>query len=169
MRQRVVIAMALANDPDLLIADEATTALDATVQAQILELLNALCAEQGAALVFISHDLGVVARLCDRALVMYAGRVVEEASLGTLVSRPAHPYTRALLACSPELGRPDKPLPAIAGQPPSLNALPSGCHFAARCAYARAECLDHAPVLRPFGDGVRVRCIRAEELAAWNS
>jgi oligopeptide/dipeptide ABC transporter ATP-binding protein len=169
MRQRAVIAMALANNPDLIIADEATTALDATVQAEILELLDVLCTEQGAALLFISHDLGVVAQLCNRALVMYAGRVVEEAPVETLLSRPAHPYTRALIACSPELGQPDKPLFPIAGQPPPMNQLPAGCHFAPRCGCARAECLKYRPELRPFRDGNQVRCIRAEELDPWNT
>jgi peptide/nickel transport system permease protein len=169
MRQRVVIAMALANDPDLLIADEATTALDVTVQAEILKLLDTLCAEKGAALVFISHDLGVVARLCDRALVMYAGRAVEEAPLETLLSRPAHPYTRALLACVPELGRPDKSLRPIVGEPPPLDQLPPGCHFAPRCPHAQAECREEEIKLRGFGDGGQVRCIRAEQLEPWRS
>jgi peptide/nickel transport system permease protein len=167
MRQRVVIAMALANDPELLIADEATTALDVTVQAEILKLLDALCAEQGAALVFISHDLGMVARLCDQALVMYAGRAVEEAPLETLLSRPVHPYTRALLACAPELGRPDKSLRPIVGEPPLLDQLPSGCHFAPRCPHGQAECRQEEIELRPFGDGGQVRCIRAEQLKPW--
>jgi peptide/nickel transport system permease protein len=169
LRQRVVIAMALANDPDLLIADEATTALDVTVQAEILNLLDTLCAEQGAALIFISHDLGVVARLCDRALVMYAGRAVEEAPLATLLSRPAHPYTRALLACAPELGRPDKSLRPIVGEPPPLDQLPPGCHFAPRCPDGQAECRQEEIELRPFGDRGQVRCIRAEQLEPWRS
>jgi len=169
MRQRVVIAMALANDPNLLIADEATTALDVTVQAEILKLLDALCADQGAALVFISHDLGVVARLCDRALVMYAGRAVEEAPIATLLARPAHPYTRALLACAPELGRPDKSLVPIPGQPPPLNELPPGCHFAPRCPHARSDCRRGEISLRPFGESARIRCVRAGELPPWRS
>ncbi len=164
MRQRVVIAMALANDPDLLIADEPTTALDVRVQAEILKLMDALCAERGAALIFISHDLGVVARVCGRALVLYAGQVVEEGGMETLLSQPAHPYTRALLACVPELGRPDKPLTPIPGQPPPLEGLPAGCRFAPRCGYVRDECRRQTIGVTPCGDGHRVRCIRAGEL-----
>jgi peptide/nickel transport system permease protein len=164
MRQRVVIAMALANDPALIIADEATTALDVTVQAEILKLLDILCAERGSALVFISHDLGVVRRLCDQILVMYAGRVVEAAPMDVLLRQPAHPYTHALLACAPELGRPDKLLRPIAGQPPPLDDLPAGCHFAPRCPEARDRCTRDPVDLRPFGRGRSVRCIRAEEL-----
>jgi peptide/nickel transport system permease protein len=167
MRQRVVIAMALANDPDLLIADEATTALDVTVQAGILGLLDTLCAEQGAALIFISHDLGVVARLCGRVLVMYAGRSVEEAPLDTLLLRPAHPYTRALIECAPELGHPEKSLRPIPGRPPPLNGLPPGCHFAPRCPHRRDDCSEADIGLRPFGEGHRVRCVRAGELPPW--
>ncbi len=164
MRQRVVIAMAVANGPDLVIADEATTALDVTVQAEILDLLDQLCSEHGAALIFISHDLGVVAQLCRRVLVLYAGRVVEEADLDSLLAHPAHPYTRCLLACAPELGRPDKPLNPIPGRPPSLNALPDGCHFAPRCPEVRPACRSGDLPLRPLTEGRQVRCIRAEEL-----
>jgi peptide/nickel transport system permease protein len=164
MCQRVVIAMALAHAPDLIIADEATTALDVTVQAEILKLLDSLCQEQGAALLFISHDLGLVWQLCERVLVMYAGRVVEEAAIETLLKQPAHPYSRALLACVPELGRPDKSLAPIPGQPPPLNELPVGCHYAPRCDYAQAQCRKGEVGLRSFGEGHKVRCIRAEEL-----
>jgi peptide/nickel transport system permease protein len=148
------------------IADEATTALDVTVQAEILGLLDELCAERGAALIFISHDLGVVAQLCRRVMVMYAGRAVEEAGLERLLAHPAHPYTRALLACAPELGRPGKPLNPIPGQPPSLNALPDGCHFAPRCREVRPACRNGDMPLRPLQEGRQVRCIRAEELMA---
>ncbi len=168
MRQRVLIAMALAHDPSLIVADEPTTALDVTIQAEILALMDTLCREHGAALIFITHDLGVVSRLCDRALVMYAGRVVEAGSVEALISRPQHPYTRALLACAPELGRPDKALAPIDGQPPPLNDLPAGCHFAPRCQHARARCGVGAIALQPFGDGRRtVRCIRADEIGPW--
>lgn len=167
MRQRVLIAMALANDPALIVADEATTALDTTVQSQILRLLDALCAERGAALLFISHDLGVVAGLCDRVLVMYAGQAVEEGRLERLLARPQHPYTRALLECAPELGRPEKTLRPIGGQPPPLDALPPGCRFAPRCPHARAGCRDRGIDLRPAGEGHRVRCVRAGELPPW--
>jgi peptide/nickel transport system permease protein len=167
MRQRAVIAMALANDPALIIADEATTALDVTVQAEILKLMDALCEARDAALLFISHDLGVVTHLCNRALVMYAGRVVEEGNIETLLYRPAHPYTRALLACAPELGRPGKSLTPIRGHPPPLNDLPDGCHFAPRCDFAQDKCRNNSIGLRTFGTERRVRCIRAEELEPW--
>lgn len=169
MRQRVLIAMALANDPALIVADEATTALDTTVQAEVLALLDTLCRERGAALLFISHDIGVVARLCDRVMVMYAGRAVEEGMLSGVLARPAHPYTRALLDCVPELGWPDKPLQAIGGQPPPLNDLPEGCHFAPRCVHARPECRDRPVAMRSVGEGRRARCMRAEELPPWRS
>ncbi|MGD8589691.1 MAG: dipeptide/oligopeptide/nickel ABC transporter permease/ATP-binding protein [Chromatiales bacterium] len=165
MRQRVVIAMALAHGPDLIIADEATTALDVTVQAEILKLLDRLCREQGAALLFISHDLALVRQLCQRVLVMYAGRVVEQADTETLLQRPAHPYSRALLACVPELGRPDKPLEPIPGQPPPLDALPDGCHFAPRCTYAETRCRHDEIPLSIFKKAHEVRCVRARELA----
>ena len=166
MRQRVVIAMALANDPVLLIADEPTTALDVRVQAEILKLMDGLCAEEGASLIFISHDLAVVARVCSRLLVLYAGQVVEEGTMEALLSQPAHPYTRALLACVPELGQPDKPLTPIPGQPPPPEASSAGCRFAPRCGHVRGECLHRAIDLRPFGDEHRVRCIRAGELSS---
>jgi peptide/nickel transport system permease protein len=167
MRQRVAIAMALANDPALIIADEATTALDVTVQARILRLLNGLCSEQGSALLFISHDLTVVRQICHRVLVLYAGQVVEEAPIAVLAARPAHPYSRALLACAPRLGQPDKPLVPIPGQPPPLDDLPPGCRFAARCEHAQDRCHQAEIDLRRLADGRRVRCIRAEELAPW--
>ena len=164
MRQRVIIAMALANDPSLVIADEPTTALDVTVQAEILKLLDKACDKHDTALLFISHDLALVSRLCNRALVLYAGQIIEEGSTERLLSRPAHPYTRALLACTPELGQPDKPLAPIPGQPPSLSRLPAGCYFAPRCPAAQADCRRTEIALRPLGEGHRVRCIRAEAL-----
>jgi peptide/nickel transport system permease protein len=167
MRQRVMIAMALANDPALIIADEPTTALDVTTQVEILKLLRALCAQHHSALIFVSHDLGLVTALCDRVLVLYAGRVVEEARVETLLSQPAHPYTRGLLACSPKLGQPEKRLMPISGQPPPLDDLPSGCHFAPRCDYAEDVCRQQGIQLRPFGQAHNVRCIRAEELGPW--
>ena len=166
-RQRVLIAMALANEPALIIADEPTTALDVTVQADILKLLDGLCTEHDAALLLISHDPGVVAQLCDRVLVLYAGRVVEDGPTGALLSRPAHPYTRALLACAPEFGRPDKVLTAIPGQPPLPDDLPRGCLFAPRCAHAVDRCRAAPITLRRFDDERRVRCIRAGELEPW--
>jgi peptide/nickel transport system permease protein len=163
-RQRVAIALALAHEPDLLIADEATTALDVTVQAAILDLLEALSRGRGRALVFVSHDLALVARLCERVLVLYAGRVVEDAPLERLLSAPAHPYTAALLACSPELGRPDKPLAAIPGQPPSPaeashGDAAQGCRFAPRCQRVRPACRDGEPALRALGPDHLARCL----------
>lgn len=160
MRQRVVIAMALANDPDLLIADEPTTALDVTVQAEILDLLIELRERTGMALLFITHDLGVVAELCDRVVVMYAGRVVEEADTATLFSAPKHPYTRQLIGCTPTLGTGRRPLATISGLPPALNDLPPGCAFAPRCDVAEERC-DAGPVaLEAVAGGHRVRCLR---------
>ena len=129
--------------------------------------MDALCEEHHGALIFISHDLGVVTQLCNRALVLYAGRVVEEAPTDTLAAQPAHPYTRALLACAPELGRPQKSLIPIAGQPPPLNDLPDGCHFAPRCDSAQARCRTGRIELRTCGDAVKVRCVRAEEGKRW--
>jgi len=156
-RQRVVIAMALAHAPDLLIADEATTALDVTVQAEIVEVLDRLSQGLSRALLFVSHDLALVASLCERVLVLYAGRLVENAPLEQLLQAPAHPYTAALLACSPELGRPDKPLMAIPGQPPGPRELgvdaaasvSGGCRFAPRCPHAQSKCNEQEPGLEP--------------------
>jgi oligopeptide/dipeptide ABC transporter ATP-binding protein len=147
----LAIAMALAHDPDLLIADEATTALDVTVQQEILALLEQLCEGGGRSLLFVTHDLALAARLCRRVLVMYAGRIVEDAPLQRLLTRPAHPYTHALIACSPELGQPDKPLAAIAGQPPAPGTLTRGCRFAPRCPRVQPACLGREPALAPLG------------------
>jgi oligopeptide transport system ATP-binding protein len=149
MRQRAMIAMALACKPRLIIADEPTTALDVTVQAQILDLLKELTRETGAALILITHDLGVVARYADRVVVMYAGRVVEQAPAGVLYRSPQHPYTRGLLASVPRLDGPaGERLVPIDGAPPDLAALPPGCAFAPRCTRAVACCLDTRPLLR---------------------
>ncbi|HZF10558.1 MAG TPA: ABC transporter ATP-binding protein [Thermoanaerobaculia bacterium] len=156
-RQRVMIAMALAAGPDLLLADEPTTALDVTVQAQILTLLKRLRDELGLAVLLITHDFGVVAETCDRAVVMYAGEVVEEAPVAALFAAPAHPYTRALLASLPTLDR-HGPLPAIPGQPPDPTARPAGCAFEPRCAEAFDRCRTARPELYPVGTGRRARC-----------
>jgi oligopeptide/dipeptide ABC transporter ATP-binding protein len=159
MRQRVMIAMALINDPKLLIADEPTTALDVTTQAQILELIRTLRAEFDSAIVFITHDLGVVAELCDEVVVMYAGKVVERASVDHLFHEPQHPYTWGLLGSLPGRNLTAKRLYSIPGSPPSLLNPPSGCRFAARCAHAMDICSTEEPVLDAMvGDPHLVAC-----------
>jgi oligopeptide transport system ATP-binding protein len=153
MRQRVMIAMALLCEPEVLIADEPTTALDATVQAQIVQLLRELQREHGTAIVMITHDLGVVAGLCDQVMVMYGGRVMEQASADDLFHRPAHPYTRGLLAALPRLDAAAGPLRSIPGNPPNMNALPPGCPFSPRCRYAQERCTSSMPLLQPLSPG----------------
>jgi oligopeptide/dipeptide ABC transporter ATP-binding protein len=152
MRQRVMIAMALANDPKLLIADEPTTALDVTIQAQILELMRDLRERLGMAIMLITHDLGVVAEMCDDVAVMYAGRVVERGSADAVFRSPQHPYTEALLHSIPALGATQaQPLKVIRGMVPSALAWPAGCRFAARCDYTFDRCLDDDPPLMQAG------------------
>jgi peptide/nickel transport system ATP-binding protein len=146
MRQRVVVATALANDPALLIADEPTTALDVTIQAQILELLRGLRERHGTAIVLITHDLGVVAQLCDRVAVMYAGQLVETAPVGELFAAPRHPYTEALLAAQPTADQKRGSLRVIEGQVPDLSEPPQGCRFAPRCPLRAEECLNIPPL-----------------------
>jgi oligopeptide/dipeptide ABC transporter ATP-binding protein len=158
LRQRAMIAMALASGPALLIADEPTTALDVTIQAQILDLLRRLQAERGMAVLLITHDLGVVAELCHRVAVIYAGRIVEFAAVGDLFARPLHPYTRGLLACLPHPSRFGQPLASIEGVPPDLRAAPVGCRFAPRCAHAIASCRRHEPGLEEREPGHFVAC-----------
>jgi len=159
MRQRVMIATALLCRPALLIADEPTTALDVTVQAQILELLRKLQREIGMAIVLITHDLGVVAGLCERVLVMYAGRIVEDGPVEPIFADPQHPYTQGLLGSMPRLDQASaQELTTIRGQPPNLQALPAGCAFRDRCSFAFERCLSERPDLRDFAPARRKAC-----------
>jgi oligopeptide transport system ATP-binding protein len=159
MRQRVMIAMALLCGPDLLIADEPTTALDVTVQAQILDLLRELRRESNTAIVLITHALGTVAGLCERVLVMYGGRIVEEAPVRDIFYDPQHPYTQALLRSTPRLDAAGaSELRSIPGQPPNLQRLPPGCVFAERCAWRMERCLVEDPASRAIGPGRRKAC-----------
>jgi len=159
MRQRVMIAMALACTPSILIADEPTTALDVTIQAQIVELVIHMREQMGMAMIWITHDLGVVAGLADRVNVMYAGYIVEEANVDTLYDDPRHPYTNSLLAALPRADRRrDHRLKSIPGAPPNLLVEPKGCPFAPRCEYARERCWDENPVLSVVGTNHRIAC-----------
>ncbi|WP_201745031.1 dipeptide/oligopeptide/nickel ABC transporter permease/ATP-binding protein [Aidingimonas lacisalsi] len=160
MRQRVGIAMALANDPQLIIADEPTTALDVTVQAQILALIQNLRREKGTAVLFITHDFGVVSQICDRVAVMYAGRIVEIGPTKTILETPRHPYTRRLIDCVPRLGEPDNEPVAIPGLPPAADALPEGCAFAERCDLAEDACRQGNIELIATDTDRQVRCIK---------
>lgn len=163
MRQRVMIAMALACDPKLLIADEPTTALDVTIQAQILDLLNELQEEMGMAILMITHDLGVVAETCDRVMVMYAGQVVEEGPVGPFFERPAHPYSEGLLASIPRLDSPKESLQVIPGSVPSPERWPVGCRFHPRCPHAWASCREGAVEMLDRADERKVRCLLEKE------
>ncbi len=169
MRQRVVIAIALSCNPALVLADEPTTALDVTIQAQILELMRALARERNTAVLLITHDLGVVAGMCERILVMYGGSIVEEASRRDTFYNPRHPYTMGLLKSVPRLDRPRaERLPQIEGLPPDLSRLPSGCAFHTRCPFATDLCRQVTPRLREVGPGHRAAChydIAREEVA----
>ena len=168
MRQRVVIAMGMSNEPALLIADEPTTALDVTIQAQILELLRELNQDFSTAVVLISHDLGVIARVCARVMVMYAGEVVEEGPTEELLADPSHPYTWALINAVPRLDRHaqgNKRLTTIEGAPPDPLNYPNGCRFAARCPFRRAACAEHPSLVplprdacRVAGSRLKARC-----------
>jgi oligopeptide/dipeptide ABC transporter ATP-binding protein len=159
MRQRIMIAIALACGPQILIADEPTTALDVTIQAQILVLLRDLQREMGMAVVLITHDLGVVAQVVDRVVVMYAGRIVEEGSVAAVFARPSHPYTRLLLESIPLLEGRQERLRTIPGMVPSLSNQPAGCRFHPRCPDARPACQERAPASFDVGPGHRAACI----------
>ena len=157
LRQRVMMAMALSCNPKILIADEPTTALDVTIQAQLLELLKDLRAELGMAILLITHDLGVVAEICERVAVMYAGKIVEESEVTSLFERPIHPYTEGLLSCIPKIGSKSGKLAIIEGVVPSLSKLQEGCRFHPRCAYAQEICRQRQPELRKV-EGRLVAC-----------
>ncbi|MBN1827694.1 MAG: ABC transporter ATP-binding protein [Deltaproteobacteria bacterium] len=159
MRQRVMIAMALACQPKLLIADEPTTALDVTIQAQILEILKDLKKKSDMSMMLITHDLGVVAETCDRLIVMYGGKIVEEGKLSQVLRQPLHPYTEGLLQSIPRLeGDLPKRLPVIPGMVPQLSNMPPGCHFNPRCKYVMAICREREPIMNSQADGRRILC-----------
>lgn len=164
MCQRVMIAMALACRPKLLIADEPTTALDVTIQAQILEILKDLKKKSDMSMMLITHDLGVVAEMCDRLIVMYGGKIVEEGKLSHVFRRPLHPYTEGLLQSIPRLeGDLSKRLPVIPGMVPQLSNMPTGCHFNPRCKYVMAVCREREPIMNSQADGRRVLCWKYAE------
>lgn len=158
MRQRIMIAMSLLCQPRLLIADEPTTALDVTVQAQIMDLLGEVRREFGTAVILITHDLGIVADFCDRTLVMYGGQIMEEGDTEHIFAVPSHPYTRGLLQAVPRLDRDDDKLATIAGEPPDMSRLPAGCPFSPRCTLVRDECPAVRPALEDFGVNRRRAC-----------
>jgi oligopeptide/dipeptide ABC transporter ATP-binding protein len=168
MRQRVMIAMALSCEPKVIIADEPTTALDVTIQAQVLDLLRAMRDEFGTAVVFVTHDLGVVADICDRAVVMYAGQVVEQAGIDDLYDRPRHPYTEALLSAMPQLTARSGRLATIPGATPPAGSMPTGCRFHPRCAHVVDECStgdrDGRVAARTLSGGGISRCLRVGDL-----
>jgi oligopeptide transport system ATP-binding protein len=164
MRQRVMIAMALALDPDVLIADEPTTALDVTIQAQVMDLLRDLQAERDMGLILITHDMGVVADVCDEIAVMYAGRVVERAPVRDIYATPAHPYTRALLRSIPRVDRKGSALDVIEGLPPNLARIPQGCSFHPRCPFVQERCRLDEPPLYQVGYGRDSACHYWEEV-----
>jgi len=157
MKQRVLGAIAIASVPKVIIADEPTTALDVTIQLQYLRLLKDIQAETGMAIIFITHDFGIVARMCDRVAVMYAGRIVESADVRSLFNNPTHPYTQALIASVPQMDKTDR-LFAIDGQPPALFDLPEGCHFADRCMHAQTRCHQEYPGNFQAGDNHLAAC-----------
>ena len=163
MNQRIVIAIALACKPELLIADEPTTALDVTIQAQIMNLIVRLKEEMGMSVILITHDLAVVAETCDRVVVMYLGQIVDEADVKELFLHPAHPYTRGMMMSIPSMSE-EKPerLYVIQGTVPLLSQIPSGCRFAPRCEYATQRCREAMPELEELENGHKVRCFMAQ-------
>ncbi|WP_433868630.1 ABC transporter ATP-binding protein [Saccharopolyspora sp. CA-218241] len=163
MRQRAMIAMAICCEPKVLVADEPTTALDVTIQAQVLDLLRDMRDALGMGMVFITHDLGVVADICDQVVVMYAGQVVAADDVGHLFRQPPHPYAEGLLAAMPQLGDAG-PLATIPGHAPAPGALPDGCRFHPRCPYATDDCTASAVPLRDLGAGRATRCVRTDEI-----
>ena len=162
MKQRVLGAIAIASTPKVIIADEPTTALDVTIQLQYLRLLKEIQANTGMAIIFITHDFGIVARMCDRVAVMYAGRIVESADVRSLFNNPTHPYTEALIASVPQMDKTDR-LFAIDGQPPALFDLPEGCRFAARCMHARPHCHEEYPGIFQAGEDHTASCWMLDE------
>ena len=162
MRQRVMIAMALCSNPSLLIADEPITALDPTIQAQILKLIGELQKKLGMSVLYITHDLGVVAELCHRVVVMYAGMVMEVAQTEDLFSKPAHPYTQGLMKAMPRMNSGGERLNSIEGVVPHITEMPKGCHFHPRCPYATELCRQSCPPMTDLGNGHQVRCHLAD-------
>ena len=167
-RQRVMIAMALVCNPKILIADEPTTALDVTIQAQILDLMNRLKSDIGTSILFITHDLGVVAEICDDVVVMYCGRVVEKANVYDLFANPSHPYTEGLLASIPQMGVEVDELDSIPGNVPNPKYMPKGCKFAPRCKYATDRCREEEPGFFDLGNGHQSKCWRCENMKGGN-
>lgn len=164
MRQRAMIAMALVCEPKLIIADEPTTALDVTIQAQVVDLLKYVRTETGCGVLFITHDLGVISEICDRVVVMYAGEIVEEAPCREIFVEPQHPYTEGLLAAMPQLGARGEELASIPGRAPEAWEVADGCRFSSRCGYAEAACQEQVVTLQDTRPGRRARCRRVEEL-----
>jgi oligopeptide/dipeptide ABC transporter ATP-binding protein len=163
MKQRVVGAISISCEPRVIIADEPTTSLDVTIQAQYLRLLREIQEETGLSLIFITHDFGIVAKMCDRVIVMYAGRIVESGPVREIFNKPSHPYTQALLSSVPKLEERPERLYSIQGQPPALWDVPPGCRFAARCAYADDRCQQEYPPSFTIGDGHSADCWRLED------